>query len=157
MNDAFLHLIINHVPIFSTLFGLFILGWGILKKSTSIKNIAMVLFILGAISSYIAVETGEGAEDIVEDYVTTVSHDVIHDHEEAAEVAMWFSIVTGVLALGGLFTVNYGLRFHNALMGVLLVAAIAAVGTLIYTAYEGGKIRHPEAHGTVQVERSIDD
>jgi Trk-type K+ transport system membrane component len=128
-----------------------------LKKNLTVKYVAMVLFIVGAIGSYIAVETGEGAEDIVEDYVTTVSHDVIHDHEEAAEIALWFSMVTGVLALGGLFVVNYNLRFQNALMGVLLVAAVAAVGTLLYTAYEGGKIRHPEAHGTAQVERSIDD
>jgi len=156
MNDAYLHLVINHVPIFSMLFGLLILSWGLFKKQESIQKIALVLFILGGITSYIAVETGEGAEDIVEEYVASISHDAIHDHEEAAEIAMWFSMVTGGLALLGLAVANYNLRYKNVLMGVLLVAATAAVATLMYTAYEGGKIRHPEAHSTTQVERSID-
>lgn len=157
MNDAYLHLVVNHFPVFSMLFGLCILGWGLWKKQESIQNIAMVLFILGAITSYIAVETGEGAEEIVEDYVTSISHDTIHGHEEAAEIAMWFSVLTGGLALAGLFVVNYNLRYKNVLLGVLMIAALAAVGTLLYTAYEGGKIRHPEAHDTVQVEQVVDD
>jgi len=151
MNDAHLHLIINHVPIFSMLFGLLILGWGLWKKKESIQKIAMVLFILGAITSYIAVETGEGAEDIVEDQVASISHDIIHDHEEAAEIAMWFSLVTGGLALVSLFVANYDLRYKNVLMMILLITAVAAVGTLSYTAYEGGKIRHSEAHQTTSV------
>lgn len=157
MNDAYLHLIINHVPIFSMIFGLFILAWGLWKKKDSIQRIALVLFVLGAIAGYVSVETGEGAEEVVEDYVANISHDAIHNHEEAAEIAMWFSIVTGVLALAGFFVANYNPRFKNALMGVLLISAIAAVGTLLYTAYEGGKIRHPEAHSTVEAQQNYDD
>ena len=153
MNDAYLHLVINHFPIFSMLFGLLILAWGLWKKQESIQKIALVLFVLGAITSYIAVETGEGAEDIVEDYVASISHDAIHDHEEAAEIAMWFSMVTGGLALIGLVVANYNLRYKNVLMGVLLIAATASVATLMYTAYEGGKIRHPEAHSTAKIEK----
>jgi len=152
MNDAYLHLTINHFPIFSMLFGLLILGWGLWKKKDSIQKIAMVLFVLGAITSYIAVETGEGAEEVLEEYATSISHDAIHDHEEAAEIAMWFSLITGGLALVSLFVANYNLRYKNVLMGVLLVAALAAVGALIYTAYEGGQIRHPEAHTTVRID-----
>ncbi|HKL14059.1 MAG TPA: hypothetical protein VJ915_00415 [Balneolaceae bacterium] len=146
MNDAFIHLIINHLPVFSMLFGLLILIWGLIKSNTAFKKLAMVFFIVGAVGSYAAVETGEGAEDIIEDYVPSLSHDVIHDHEEAAEIAMWFSYVTGGLALLGLFITGKKPRYEKVLTGVLLVAALAAVGMLIYTAYEGGKIRHPEAH-----------
>jgi uncharacterized membrane protein len=159
MNDAYLHLVINHFPIFSMLFGLMILGWGLWKKSTAIKNIAFVLFILGGVTSYIAVETGENAEEVVEEFVPTASHDAIHDHEEAAEIALWFSIVTGGLGIISLFAANFNDRFKNVLMGILLISAVAAVGTLGYTAYEGGKIRHPEAHNTPGngVQSSYDD
>lgn len=157
MNDAYLHLVINHFPIFSMLFGLLILVWGLWKKQESIQKIAMVLFVLGAITSYIAVETGEGAEEIVEDYASTISHDAIHEHEEAAEIAMWFSLLTGGLALANLFVVKYNLRHKNMVLGILLIAATAAVGTLLYTAYEGGKIRHPEAHDTIQEDSRSDD
>jgi uncharacterized membrane protein len=157
MNDAYLHLIINHVPIFSTLFGLLILAWGLFKKSSSIQNIAMVLFIVGAVSSYLAVESGEGAEEIVEDYNTQVSHDTIHNHEEAAEVTLWFSIITGALSVLALFSNFNNKRITNALMGVILVAALSTFVSLSYTAYEGGKINHPEAHDTIIVEQHSDD
>jgi uncharacterized membrane protein len=151
MNDAYLHLILNHFPIFSVLFGLLILLWGLFKKNIPFQKLAMVLFIVGAVTSYVAVETGEGAEDVIEDYVPSISHDLIHDHEEAAEIAMWFSFVTGGISLLGLFVVGKDHRYEKVLTGVLVVAAIAASGMLMYTAYEGGKIRHPEAHESASV------
>ena len=103
MNDAYLHLVINHLPVFSMLFGLMILIWGLIKSNTGFQKLAMVLFIVGAVGTYAAVETGEGAEDVIEEYMPSISHDLIHDHEEAAEIAMWFSYVTGGIALLGLF------------------------------------------------------
>ena len=148
MNDAYLHLIINHLPVFSMLFGLVILIWGLIKSNTAIEKLAMVLLIVGALGTYAAVETGEEAEDVIEEYMPSISHDLIHDHEEAAEIAMWFSYVTGGIALLGLFVVGKNHRYEKVLNGVLLVAALAAAGMLMYTAYEGGKIRHPEAHAT---------
>lgn len=157
MNDAYLHLVINHLPVFSMLFGLLILIWGLIKSNTAIKKLAMVLFIVGAVGSYAAVETGEGAEDILEDFAPSISHDLIHDHEEAAEIAMWFSYVTGGLALLGIITTGKNLRYEKVLTGVLLIAALAAVGMLMYTAYEGGKIRHPEAHESASVIYAEDD
>ncbi|WP_340106892.1 hypothetical protein [Rhodohalobacter sp. 8-1] len=157
MNDAYLHLVINHLPVFSMLFGLLILIWGLIKSNTAIKKLAMVLFIVGAVGSYAAVETGEGAEDIIEDFAPSISHDLIHDHEEAAEIAMWFSYVTGGLALLALFTTGKNVRYEKVLTGVLFIAALAAVGMLMYTAYEGGKIRHPEAHETAVMMIPSDD
>ena len=151
MNDAYLHLIINHLPVFSMLFGLLILIWGLFKKNIPFQKLAMVLFIVGAVASYVAVETGEGAEDVIEDYVPSISHDLIHDHEEAAEIAMWFSFVTGSISVLGLFVLGKNHRYEKVLESVLLIAALAAVGMLMYTAYEGGKIRHPEAHQSASV------
>jgi len=150
MNEAHVHLIINHAPLFSMLFGLLILGWGLWKKNKHVKNIAFMLFIIGGITSYIALETGEGAEEIVEKAVTSISHDAIHDHEEAAEISLWFSAITGVLGLAGLFLSHKNLRLEKAMLGILIVTAVAALGMLAYTAYEGGKIRHPEAYATVE-------
>lgn len=153
MNDAYVHLIVNHVPIFSMLFGVLILGWGLWKKSEQIQGIAALLFIIGAIASYVAIESGEGAEEVIEESsVVSVSHDAIHEHEEAAEVAFWFSLLTGGLAVVGLFANSYNIRYKNVLAGVLLVSSLVALGTLIYTGYQGGKIHHPEAHSTVNVD-----
>ncbi|SRR6056297_147527 len=157
MNDAFLHLVINHLPVFSMLFGLLILLWGLFKQNIPFQKLAMILFIVGAVASYVAVETGEEAEDVIEEYVPSISHDLIHDHEEAAEISMWFSFVTGGISLLGLFVVGKDHRYEKVLAGVLVVAALAAVGMLMYTAYEGGKIRHPEAHESASIIHAEDD
>lgn len=151
MNEAYVHLIVNHLPVFSILFGLLILIWGVLRKNPSFQKLAMILFIVGAIGSYIAVESGEEAEEVLEEYAPDISHDLIHDHEEAAEIALWFSITTGGLAMLSLFVVGKNHRYENALLGLMLLAALATVGMLMYTAYEGGKIRHPEAHVSVSI------
>lgn len=150
MNAAHLHLIVNHLPIFTTLIGIVILGWGMFKKNTQVRNIAFILFIIGAFGSYIALETGESAEDIVEG-IATVSEDAIHDHEEAAELSMWFAVLMGFLSIGALASKKLNLRFETGLHYAILLTALLTAGVLAYVAYEGGKIRHTEAY-TEQVQ-----
>ena len=145
MNPAHLHLIINHVPIFTTDIGVFILLWGMYKSNSSVRNIAFILFIIGAIGSYAAIQTGESAEEVVEE-VAGVSHDAIHDHEEAAEVSLWFAIVMGLLSIGALAAKKLNLRFETGLHIVILLTALITSGILMYVAYEGGEIMHQEAY-----------
>ena len=157
MNAAHLHLIVNHLPIFTTLIGIVILAWGMIKKSDSIRNIAFVLFLFGAIGSYVALETGESAEDIVEE-VAAVSHDAIHDHEEAAEISLWFAMLMGFLSVGALASKKLNLRYETGLHIAILLTALLTAGVLMYVAYEGGKIRHPEAYTEeVQSRYQFDD
>lgn len=150
MNAVHLHLIVNHIPIFTTLIGIFVLGWGMYKKEISIRNIAFALFIIGAVSSYVAMETGESAEEIVEE-LTAVSHDAIHDHEEAAELSFWFALVMGLLSIVALAARKLKLRFETGLNVAILITALITLGVLAYTGYKGGEIRHPEAY-TEQVD-----
>lgn len=141
MEADYLHLIVNHIPIFSIGFGLLILAWGLIKKNTSIQQMAMVFFLIGAVSSYVAMETGEAAEEIVEE-LNVASHDTIHDHEEAAEIAFWFTILTGVISAVGLFVLSYNIRWQNTLFVILTISALISLGMLLFTAYQGGKIFH---------------
>lgn len=150
MEADYLHLIVNHFPIFSVLFGILILGWGFFKKNTSILQLAMIFFLIAAVSSYVAVETGESAEDIVEE-LSVASNEVIHNHEEAAEIAFWFTIATGLLSIVGFFVISYDLRWRNTLFGVLAISALLSLGALLYTAYQGGKIFHSETGHIVEV------
>lgn len=149
MEADYLHLVVNHIPIFSVFFGLLILVWGLTKKNTSTLQIALVFFIFGGISSYAAMETGEKAEDIVEE-LSIVSHDVIHAHEEAAEVAFWLTLTTALLSIAGFFVISKNIRWQNALFGVLVISALVSLGALLYTAYEGGKIYHSGTEQTAE-------
>ena len=66
MNGAHLHLLLNHVPLFATLFGLCILLFGFWLRNTTAQYIAMAFFILAALVTIPVMLSGEGAEEIVE-------------------------------------------------------------------------------------------
>ena len=59
---------------------------------------------------------------------------------------MWAS---GILGLGSLICVAFGARVRGMialLQPVVVIVAFVTSVLLAYTAYEGGKIRHPEAY-----------
>ena len=143
MNAAHYHLLINHVPILATFFSIAILLWGLAAKSKSIKKVALVGFIVAGVFSVVAFQTGESAEDIVED-LPTVSHDVIEAHEESASTAQWLAIVLGVGGIVGLFMTSKSTKGLNKFLWLLLAYSLVAAVSLGYTAYEGGQIRHTE-------------
>ena len=111
MNDAHLHMIVNHFPIIGTIFGLGILISGMILKNNSVKNTAYVLFIVAAIFAAFSMGTGEGAEELVED-MPTVGKQIIHEHEEMAEKLALVLYVLGVISIVGLF-LNYKKHARN--------------------------------------------
>lgn len=155
INAAHLHLMVNHVPILATLFSTAILVWGIAANQQAIKKVALIGFILAGLTAVIAVQSGEGAEDIVES-VPGVSEDVIHDHEEAAETAQWLTIILGVTAIAGFFMMSRQTRFSKLAIWFLLVYSLVVGSMLAYTAYLGGKIMHPELSDAPPPSQGVD-
>jgi len=143
MNAAHLHLLINHVPILATFFSIGILVWGMVAKSEAIKKVAMAGFLVAGLFVIVAFQSGESAEDIVEDY-PAVTHDAIEEHEEAAAVAQWLTILLGIGGAAGLYMVQKNTKGVQNFLWVMLVFGAVTAGYLSYTAYEGGLIRHPE-------------
>lgn len=143
MNGAELHLAINHLPVYSTLFGCAILLGGLIFKKTSVIHVGYFLLIIAGISAILAVNTGEEAEEIIEKIGNT-SHDIIHEHEEMAESTQVISIVTGLFAILGLF-LSYTKRGFARLVGyaVLMIAAIGTI-SMLRVAHSGGEIMHKE-------------
>ena len=143
MNDAHLHMVVNHFPIIGTILGLGILIAGVAFKNNSIKNTAYCLFIVGAIFAYASMSTGEGAEEIAEK-LPDVTDQVIHEHEEAAE-----KLAIALYILGGISIVGLYLNFKNNSKATLisfLAVVIAAVGVFFaqQTGTTGGEVRHTE-------------
>lgn len=143
MNEAHLHLVVNHFPIIGTILGLGILVVGLLLKDNSVKNTAFFLFIVAAIFAAVSMATGEGAEELVED-MPTIGHDIIHEHEEMAEklaIALYVLALTSILGL----YLNYKKSVKSVLVTYVAVAiAIVAVFLGQQTGTTGGEIRHTE-------------
>jgi uncharacterized membrane protein len=81
MNDAHLHLVFNHFPIIVPIVGILILIVGLFVKSDSVIRTAFGIFILGALMTFPAMYTGEGAEEIAEK-LPDVTDAIIEAHEE---------------------------------------------------------------------------
>lgn len=143
MNEAHLHMVVNHFPIIGTILGAGILISGIFLKNNTIKNVAYVLFVVAALFAAVSMATGEGAEELVED-MPTVGHDIIHEHEEIAEKLALALYVLGAVSLFGLYA---NIKKHNqSKMAaiVTLVISIVAIYFAQLTGTTGGEIRHTE-------------
>lgn len=153
MNNAHLHLVVNHLPIIFPIVGIIILFIGIFTKSETSKRNSYIIFILGAIASIIAMATGEGAEETVE-HIADVSENLIKNHEESAELFAGISYVLGgfsLLALVSSFK-NFSIaKFSPFVVGIL------AVSTLFFAqkaGNSGGEIRHTEIRSGATVQNA---
>ncbi len=143
MNATHLHLILNHLPVLGTAFGLGLLLFGLWRRSSELKKTALGIFVLVALAAVPVYLTGEPAEDGVES-LPGVSKPGIEQHEKAAGVALTVAVVLGVGSLGGLIYFRRG-RLLPAWFSIsLLVPALTASGLFLWTANLGGQIRHSE-------------
>ena len=143
MNDAHLHLVVNHFPIIGTILALGVLIAGFFLKNSSVKNTAYGLFIVSAIFAALSMSTGEGAEEIVED-MPNIGRRIIHVHEEIAE-----KLTIVLYLLGGISVLGLVLNLKNHAKAkfisiVVLIVAIGAVYLAQLVGTTGGEIRHTE-------------
>lgn len=152
MNNSHLHLVVNHLPIIFPIVGIIILLIGLFTKSEVTKRNGYTIFILGALASIAAMATGENAEDAIEK-LQGVSKDLIHTHEEAAELFAGLSYVLGGFSLLALFSSwkNYSIsKFAPYVVGLL------AIGTLFFAqkaGTSGGEIRHTEIRSSFSADQ----
>lgn len=147
MNEAHVHLITNHLPIIIPFIALVVLLIGLFSKSDAVKRTAFFLFLVGAIATYPAFESGEEAEEIVE-HLAGVSHDLIHEHEEKAELFMVLSYILGALSLVGLWANWKKKKFANILIYSTILLSVIVIYVAKETGTSGGEIRHPEIRST---------
>lgn len=143
MNDAHLHMIVNHFPIIGTILGLGILISGMFLKNKTVKNTAYSLFIVGAIFAFASMATGEGAEEMVEN-MPSVGRKIIHEHEDMAEKLAIVLYLLGLIAIAG-FYLNIK-NYAKACLVSYIAATVAIIGVLlaVQTGTTGGEVRHTE-------------
>jgi len=153
MNDAHLHLLFNHLPIVSSLIGLLILAAGIFLKQGLVRKTAFAVLIFSALVTLPAFFTGEGAEEIVEE-LPGISHNLIHEHEEAAELALWLSEALGILALIAFYLDHIQHKLSGMANLFTLIFSIGTFVSFAKTGNTGGEIHHPEISNDVSVTAS---
>lgn len=143
MNAHHAHLLLNHFPVLGSFIGLLILITGMVVGNHTIRRVGYSVLIGAAVFSLPAFFTGEGAEEVVEK-LPGMSHKLIHEHEEMAELALWMAELMG---LASLFALLLDLRRHRLALTfsiASLILGILCFAAMIRTGDSGGEIRRPE-------------
>lgn len=156
MSQVHLHLLITHLPIFGSILGAFVLGYGLWRDSNTTKIAAYYLFIISAIGAGIAYLTGEGAEEAVEK-IQGVSESIMEQHEDFAVYALISLIVLGVSSLFALIVTQKNSSLSKTAAILTLALSLISFALVARTGYLGGQIRHSEiATGNAQVGNEIE-
>jgi uncharacterized membrane protein len=140
MNAAYLHLLTNHIPVFGFLFGVGLLAYGMVRGNAELKRLAAFVLLLAAIGTVVAYYTGHGAEEMVEHF-PGVMEEAIDEHEEAARLPFYLSILSGIVAA------VYLLRPFRFGDWAMLLLSVLSLGGGVYAAKTGGAIRHAAEQG----------
>jgi putative effector of murein hydrolase LrgA (UPF0299 family) len=143
MNWAHVHLMINHLPVIGSIFGVLLLLFALLRKSEELKRVSFGVFVFTALLALPVYFTGEPAGEVVE-HLPGVAESLIEEHEDAALFALLMAGATGVVALAGLILFRRAERLPGRIVGAVLVLSLATSGVMGWTANRGGRIRHTE-------------
>ena len=143
MSQVHLHLLITHLPIFGSILGALVLGYGLWTKSSQTKNAAYCLFIIAAIGAGIAYLTGEGAEEATEK-ISGVSENMIKIHEDSAIYALASLILLGAVSIFALVETRLNKSWLKSTATITLLLSLISFGLVARTGYLGGQIRHTE-------------
>ena len=143
MNQAHLHLIVNHVPIVGSLFALVLLAVGLGQKNEVLTRAGLVAVLAAGLLCLPAQLTGAGAAAIAQD-LPRVSRALIDNHAAAAELGFWALESAAALALFALLLLNNASPHARLLAALALAATVLSFGLLARAGSLGGQIRHTE-------------
>ncbi len=143
MLSAYTHLLLNHVPILGTFFGLAALFYGVARRSDEVLRLAWLTWLVAGLVALPVYFSGEPAEEAVEGR-PEVSKMLVERHEDAARNALAAALACAAVAAGALFASRGGRRpargliVASAVLGLVTSALMGLAGSL------GGQIRHSE-------------
>ncbi len=142
MDATRIHLLITHLPVFGIFLGTLVLVFGLIRKDSQVKIVSYGIIVISIVGGIIAFQTGEGAEHAVEKI--GLSDDAIEEHEESAELAVWFIYSLGLLSLLAMYFELKGKALAKQCSYIVLAVSVITFYFVANTASLGGKIRHSE-------------
>ena len=142
MSDAQTHLMINHLPLLLPIIGAIILIIALVINSRVSRRIGYFIIVLSGMFTVPVFFSGEGAEHFVEELGR--SHDLIHEHEESAEIYAYLSYLISLFSIFALYMSCKKKALERILLPMVLVGALALSYLSFETGRSGGKISHPE-------------
>jgi uncharacterized membrane protein len=141
-SGAHLHLLVNHAPIFGSLFALLLLLASYFTSADVLRRTAFVVIICTAIAGAAADLSGDAAVGAIRGF-PGVKREVIRAHEQMADKAYILGGILGVLGLAALVRWRRT-PVPGSATAVMAVATAFVMGAMMYTGLLGGQVRHTE-------------
>ncbi len=143
MNPAQWHLAINHLPTLGAPLAALLLAWGMWRRSRELLRAALGFAVVLSIATWFVVQSGERAEEYVED-AAWFEEPIVHDHEEHAELALKIMLVAGLISAVALWQLRGEREVGRVWPATALAALLVSSGFIGWAALKGGEIRHTE-------------
>jgi hypothetical protein len=143
VNFAHLHLLMNHWPIIGTFiaFGLYLVSF--LGSNSDLRRSSLIIYAFIALVTIPAFLSGVGAQAWIK-HEPGISMALMNRHEGAALLTLTLMLVTGSLALAGLWQTHEDSRVANWNLAAIMIFSILTLIMVIRTGNTGGDIRHAE-------------
>lgn len=148
MDAAYAHLLVNHFPIVLSVVGALAALLSIFTRHRGTWTFALGALLLAALTVYPAVFSGERAEHVMEK-AWYVDEKMLEAHEQAAKLALWGVLATGLFAIAGIWRERTAYTGGRAVLAsptwmraFVAIAALASAGLLARTAWTAGFIVH---------------
>ncbi len=141
---AYLHVLINHLPIIGTAIGaLALLIAIVLRQRVALIPTLIIILVAGA-SAWPVYETGSAAYPSIRKISDDAGSDELDQHLDRAERTVWtFYAMAGLAAIALIVPMRWP-RTSLPLAIATVLAAIACTAVGGYIAQSGGRIRHTE-------------
>ncbi|MBS1904173.1 MAG: hypothetical protein JSS75_10745 [Bacteroidetes bacterium] len=144
LNPTHVHLMVTHLSIFGSILGALVLIYGMIAKSHHTTMAAMWLFVVTALSAFIADSTGDAASHTVKS-IAGIARATVLEHHQAAEFAIASLYILGGCSLAAIIYIRTKKPARTrAIYWIVLVVALWSFSVTARTGYLGGKIRHTE-------------
>ncbi len=144
MDWPYVHRLINHFPIILTVVGTASVVAAFIWNRRALWLYGLATLTLAGLSVYPVFFTGDEAHHVMERRWYVV-RSMVEAHEEAGELTLWVVLFAGAVSAYAWWRL---LRRDTAgslprwLRTLVVVAALAGLGTVAYSAYLGGRIVH---------------
>lgn len=139
-----LHNLINHLPLLFPFAGILVVLLGVYFKSELLKRVGYFLFVLSALGAFLSMNTGESAEEAIEDLYPKTTHHWIHEHEEKAELFALLMYGLGLLSLLAMWASWAKNKFQKYLLWAIGAFLVAVLYLGYETGKSGGQVIHKE-------------
>lgn len=143
MNLTHFHLLLNHLPILGSFFGILIFLSGYVFKELPVRKAGLGIFIFAAIMAIPAYFTGKPAENAIKN-LPDIAKGMIERHETVAVVALGCILALGMLSAVVFYLITCKKGKTKILMTSILILSLITFGLMAWTARTGGQIRHSE-------------